>query len=1038
MRLLTLLILILGTSSLGLSQDCWTTSDTTLCGYELLVATSDDAVIEAICPATGNVAISVTGDSTLLQFSACGEYQILCCEVGGDCSDTLHITILDPDRRDLDQALVVDLGYQDINCPGNMIAECGESMVAIPLNNLGTPTPEWTFDSESTCRRYEVLTQVGSIIDGCIAESVSYTIRQNSTTLSDSLLTTIQDLFISIDSDSTVIRNEILAVIDSLLATAGQACDPIVNDCPTLSMDQCTDSLIIDTIEYHIPVHLGGQWTLADLPNVVLADSTVFTYLGRSYEVILVPGVAFFGPGDLSLTVNEVFLAADTIQWRNTPFGLDLRLQWEEVWTYDTVSITRQLPVDTDGDCIDCGGNFMSESFNIPGIPDFPCGPITITFLDECECDDFPVDYELSLSDCSPKTWELQIFSDHFIDFSDDTSNLVNAGNTATFEFGGNAVTFYLFDINSGCPSEIFESVEYGIDQVQILLSQTELNCLTPSIALTAQAMGINGEVVNPSTPPVWQGPSGQQTGAEITVDEAGTYMVSVTDIYGCNYESNITISYNNTTNTITEQGTICAGSLYNYLGQDYPPGDHTITLDCMTEVELSVVEQIPTIIEQAASICPGTRYDYQGASYEEGTYDIPINPSSFCPDIIRLTVTSLPAATLVTSDLTCDSRTALVTVVGADNAAYTWSDDQGSSVGAGGATLSTSESGLYSVTVTSTTLDGDICEEVLSTTVADSAFTPSLLAPSQLLLNCRAVTDLGFVSTDADRVLLLDSTDAEINVSPNLPLATGLYRIRATSGIACTVEQALTVDAAEVLDVTYDILDACPGQDDGGISNLSATGGVPPYTFRVNEDSILTNQLAPGEHLLVIEQADGCVETRSLEVLEIAALPDITDQSISACTSAEVTVSLPSDPGITYRWADGHPSPVRSVTDETSFDIIIDNGCETGLTTINVEASASGSPFALPNVINPNGYITNQTFLPVQIRPVIDYGLAIYDRLGNMVFESKDPTQAWDGTFRGKPVLMGSYTYAISSIVDDCAEGPQRYSKTGSLLVIR
>lgn len=1039
MRLFTLLLFSLSVTLHGAkAQTCWSALvDTTICGYELALPSADASQWQYICPPSGNLSISTSADSTLVQFSTCGEYQLLCCDGNGDCQDTLAVTVLDPDRRDLDKQLLVDLSYQDINCPPNVVANCDDPLVEIPLSNEGPPTPQWTFDSESTCSRYEVLTQVGNVINGCLVESVNYTISQNNSTLSDSLLSTIQDLFISIDTDSTVVRNEVLMVIDSLLATAGQACDPIVNDCPSLTDDLCIDSLRMDTIEYHIPVHLGGRWTLANVSDVTLLDSTVFDYQGRTFEIILAPGVGFFGPGNLEVTVNEVSLVAGNIQWRETPTNLDLRLQWDEVWTYDTVSIVRQVAVDTDGDCVACGGNFEFQSFNIPSIPDFPCGPVSIRFPDECECDFEPVDYDITLVNCDPKTWEVLIYSDHTIVDSDGISNINYNGNSATFEYGSNQVYFYLFSNQAGCPADIFEFVDYGMEEVRITLSHAELSCLTPSIVLTAETFGLDNQVVNPATTPTWQSPQGLLSGTTIMIEEPGTYTVSATDIYGCTYESSIAITYNNTINTITESATVCTGNLYNYLGQDYPAGNHTIVLDCMTEVELNIVEETPSITEEVVTICAGTRYTYGGVTYDEGSYDIPIDPSSDCSDIIRLSISSPPSSTLTTSNpLTCDTRSASLSVMADPAATYEWYGPQGNV--STERSLSIDRPGDYTVTVTTTTTDGEICTEILTTTVIDSAYTPSLQAPTELLLNCRAVTDLTFVNTDADTVLLLDVDNNEVMVSPTLPLGTGQYRLIATSGVACAVEQALTVEAAEDIRVSYEIIDACPGETNGGLANVVVSGGVPPYAISIGEDSTWLDNLAPGEHLLRIDQADGCSETRNIQISEVASLPDLTDQTINTCSTAEVTVTLPSDPGITYTWSDGHPSPVRSVTDQSSFDIIVDNGCEEGTTTIYVEPSEEGSPFTLPNVINPNGYVNNRTFLPVQRRPVTDYSLAIYDRFGNKVFASDDPSRSWDGTYRGQPVLVGSYTYALSSMVDDCAEGPQRYSKTGSLLVLR
>lgn len=63
------------------------------------------------------------------------------------------------------------------------------------------------------------------------------------------------------------------------------------------------------------------------------------------------------------------------------------------------------------------------------------------------------------------------------------------------------------------------------------------------------------------------------------------------------------------------------------------------------------------------------------------------------------------------------------------------------------------------------------------------------------------------------------------------------------------------------------------------------------------------------------------------------------------------------------------------------------------------------------PNAFSPNGDGKNDIFEPVGLTEGIrDYKLSIFNRYGEMIFESTDVLQGWDGTLSGKSVPNGVY----------------------------
>jgi gliding motility-associated-like protein len=59
---------------------------------------------------------------------------------------------------------------------------------------------------------------------------------------------------------------------------------------------------------------------------------------------------------------------------------------------------------------------------------------------------------------------------------------------------------------------------------------------------------------------------------------------------------------------------------------------------------------------------------------------------------------------------------------------------------------------------------------------------------------------------------------------------------------------------------------------------------------------------------------------------------------------------------------------------------------------------------------------------------------LRIYDRWGEKVFESHDPDNGWDGTYKGKPLDPDVYVYYL----DITSVGQQQHFEKGNITFIR
>lgn len=68
-----------------------------------------------------------------------------------------------------------------------------------------------------------------------------------------------------------------------------------------------------------------------------------------------------------------------------------------------------------------------------------------------------------------------------------------------------------------------------------------------------------------------------------------------------------------------------------------------------------------------------------------------------------------------------------------------------------------------------------------------------------------------------------------------------------------------------------------------------------------------------------------------------------------------------------------------------------------------------------IPNAFTPNSDGLNDTFGAVG-EGIIEYNMQIFDRWGNLIFESNDMKVQWDGTYHNELVPNGVYVYKIDA----------------------
>lgn len=87
-----------------------------------------------------------------------------------------------------------------------------------------------------------------------------------------------------------------------------------------------------------------------------------------------------------------------------------------------------------------------------------------------------------------------------------------------------------------------------------------------------------------------------------------------------------------------------------------------------------------------------------------------------------------------------------------------------------------------------------------------------------------------------------------------------------------------------------------------------------------------------------------------------------------------------------------------------------------------------------IPNLVTPDSPSgTNQVF-KVKYQSLASFEMWVYNRWGQQLFHTKDPSKGWDATQGGKPVPTGAYYYLIKAKGTDGIV----YQKKGDINVLR
>lgn len=127
---------------------------------------------------------------------------------------------------------------------------------------------------------------------------------------------------------------------------------------------------------------------------------------------------------------------------------------------------------------------------------------------------------------------------------------------------------------------------------------------------------------------------------------------------------------------------------------------------------------------------------------------------------------------------------------------------------------------------------------------------------------------------------------------------------------------------------------------------------------------------------------------------------------------------------GVNYVWSPAGPlnnpfiaNPLATLSHDTYFTVRVTDaiGC-TDDDDVFIKVY-EGPMYYLPNAFSPNGDGLNDIFIPVPVGIRSTDYFRVFNRFGQIMFQTKEWMKGWDGTLKGKPAEAGTYVWMIKGI---------------------
>lgn len=272
------------------------------------------------------------------------------------------------------------------------------------------------------------------------------------------------------------------------------------------------------------------------------------------------------------------------------------------------------------------------------------------------------------------------------------------------------------------------------------------------------------------------------------------------------------------------------------------------------------------------------------------------------------------------------------------------------------------------------------------------------------------------------------------------------------------STDSAILVDAAGMYKVTV-WMDGCSGSDSVQFIQLplpeinlghdsvfcegdeiildAAVDGVATYQWQDKSKSSTYTVWRPGGYSVRVERA-GCVSRDTIN-FHMEAYPKLNlGNDTTICIGDSVVFNL-DDSNSTFIW-NGEEEKFKHVVNDSAYIWVVgSNYCGTIRDSVTVTIRDCECFMYVPLAFSPDDDGLNDILLPQFDCDISNYQMRLFDRWGELIFETDDPYYGWNGKRTNLPVKIGVYVFEVFYDAQLEVNGSAvHFEKTGTVQVLR
>ena len=285
-------------------------------------------------------------------------------------------------------------------------------------------------------------------------------------------------------------------------------------------------------------------------------------------------------------------------------------------------------------------------------------------------------------------------------------------------------------------------------------------------------------------------------------------------------------------------------------------------------------------------------------------------------------------------------------------------------------------------------------------------------------------------------------ATGAMVSVN-NVQLSqAGKYYVLVTNAAGCTHRDSVTtiVNSKPVAITSFSTASICSGAN----VQLSSSGGIgyqwqpaAGLSSAIIPDPI-ASPAATVQYIVIVSNQKGCTDTAliNINVIDKPKVNAGPDKIIIAGNPIQLSATA-SGQNISYSWSPAtyinntqilQPVVSPPVEMDYTLNVVSNAGCGTATDVVHIYVYKD---IFVPTGFTPDGDGLNDTWNIPALGAFTNFDLSVFNRYGQLVFQTKNINIPWDGKYKGLPQPSGAYVYVI-----DMKQGGTLLK--GTVLIIR